>query len=416
MMGTLVCFELKKAVRSRFFLLVFCVAILVNFLTQCGIAEYQGYLYAMRSVGDEAPTHIETFFEYVGGERNVTRIMSEVSASIEFMSEEEHAEAVAALKEKYGETVLSDYTFLESDAIRQVPGVLANLSDYEYLTNIEMLEKINSSANQKISNVLKSAESFRQEAELEKDIYGVRKNESIEQLYSIPRQAITTYIRYGGDLFFESPAMLLVFLLLLLTASRSVAGEHDRRTWLLLHTAKYGKGKTLLAKYISGWLIGMVLTVILQVFSILAYYFKGGTLGFDQPVTAIEQLILCPYSIQVWQYFLLSICCQIFTAMLFSTILTSVSAFSRPSFISCGIGALLLGLFLLPVYFPPRTEWLAGPLVLSSPLRFFERYYDANIFGFSVPWVVVLALVWSIFAVAMAIVTTKVYHRKDRVV
>ena len=73
--------------------------------------------------------------------------------------------------------------------------------------------------------------------------------------------------------------------------------------------------------------------------------------------------------------------------------------------------ALLLGLLLLPVYVQPKTEWLAGPLALSSPLRFFERYYDANIFGFSVPWVIVLALLWAVFSIAAAFVAANVYHR-----
>ncbi len=46
------------------------------------------------------------------------------------------------------------------------------------------------------------------------------------------------------------------------------------------------------------------------------------------------------------------------------------------------------------MYIPPKTEWLAGPLALSSPLKYFDSYDTANLFGFPVLWAVVQAVLW----------------------
>ncbi len=88
--------------------------------------------------------------------------------------------------------------------------------------------------------------------------------------------------------------MLLVFLMVLLTCAGNVSGERDRQTWLLLHTAKNGKGKTLTAKYLAGAASAAVLTILFQLTSLGAILFRGGLLGFNQPVAALEQLRLFP--------------------------------------------------------------------------------------------------------------------------
>lgn len=413
-MGRLVGFELIKAVKSKFFLLAFCLAALANFLLQCGIQEYQDYLRGMREWDQTLP--VETFFEYVAEERSVTRFQQEQTKLFDALTDEEHANIVDALKEKYGEDVLTGYIFMDSEEMRRVPGCVEEMSDCEYLFMSETLARLNTDSGEKLNTVLQSAGAFLKEARADGDVYGVRRNENILRLYALPRKRITAILRYTGDELFDTPSMLFVFLLVLLTAAASVAGERDRRTWLLLHTAKDGKGKTLLAKYLSGWLIGAGLTVAFQVVSMAAVYFKGGMAGADQPVTVLEELALCPWPMRIWQYALMSLACQIFTAMVLSTILTTVSAFGKNGVTAYAAGSLILGGCLLLLYFPPKTEWLAGPLALAEPWRYFNRYHVCNLFGVPVLWVLIHVMIWVFFAAACMLLANKVYHRKRSVV
>ena len=159
----------------------------------------------------------------------------------------------------------------------------------------------------------------------------------------------------------------------------------------------------------------MGLTILFQVASLGAILFRGGLLGFNQPVAALEQLRLFPYAVTVGQYVFLTLACQVFAAVVLSILLTTISALSRSSVISYAVGAIVLGGCLLLVYIPPKTEWLAGPLALSSPLKYFDSYDTANLFGFPVLWAVVQAVLWCALSGVCVWLAQKVYHRKRRV-
>ena len=95
-----------------------------------------------------------------------------------------------------------------------------------------------------------------------------------------------------------------------------------------------------------------------------------------------------------------------------SVLLQTISALCRSSVISYGVGAVVLGGCALLAYFPPRAELLAGPLSLANPLKYFETYYTANLFGFPVLWAVVQAVLWSALCAISIFLAHKVYHRK----
>lgn len=382
-MGSLVYFELKKAVVNRFFAIAFAAAALMCFLLQCGIQEYGDYLQGVEAARrDGEPAEALSFFEYVSIDRKAASLSKKSFSAIAAMTDEELWEAVE--------------------------------TNEEYRYHAQTVELLNSAAEERLSEVLRSAESFLSEAEAQGDTYSARRNREILRLYSMPRARITAQIPYGGETLIGSPAMPITFLLILLAAAPSAAGERDRRTWLLLHTSKNGKGKTLAAKYFSGWLIGVGLTAVFKLVSVLALYFKGGLLGAAQPVTAIEELILCPYPLLVWQYAMLSLACQMFTAVILSTILTAVSALSKNSLTACALGALVLGACLMPLYFPPKSEWLMGPLALAEPFRYFNRYYDCGLFGAPVPWAAVQGVISALAGAALALISGNIYCRKRR--
>ncbi len=138
-------------------------------------------------------------------------------------------------------------------------------------------------------------------------------------------------------------------------------------------------------------------------------------MGFNQPVAALEQLRLFPLYRDRGAVCLSDAGLPGLCGSGPFHLLTTISALSRSSVISYAVGAIVLGGCLLLVYIPPKTEWLAGPLALSSPLKYFDSYDTANLFGFPVLWAVVQALLWCALSGVCVWLAQKVYHRKRRV-
>ena len=416
MTGKLVKFELKKIWSSRFLCLALCALLMINVALLCGTKDWME-IQSLAQSGVDGGEEYGTFWRAMETMRKTTDIFRTSFAPFANANAEEIDYFASLAKEKYGDGIFDgDYLEPTEEMLNAHSFFDGSRDDYSVIQDYRNILWRNESARDARERVVEAAKQYGRDALEKGDDYGVRRNQAIIRLYSAPRQRFTTPVRSWGIFLFDSPSMLFVFLLLLLACSGSVSGENDRRTVLLLHTSRNGKGKTLAAKYISGAISATGLVLLFQLAAVGAIWFNCGLLGLSQPAFSLSELTLCPWSITVWQYLLCSLGCQMLSAVILSSLFLSVSALGRTNLISYGIGALLLGLFLLPVYVIPKTEWLAGPLALSSPLRFFERYYDANIFGFSVPWIVVLALLWTAFSIAAAILAAKMYHRKGKVV
>lgn len=114
----------------------------------------------------------------------------------------------------------------------------------------------------------------------------------------------------------------------------------------------------------------------------------------------------------VGQYALISLACQVFTSVVLSGLLTTVSALWKASLPAYVAGAALLGLFLVPMYLPPKAEWLSGPLALATPLKYFASCYTANLFTLPIPWAAVQAALWSALSLGLALLAHRATHRK----
>ncbi len=412
MVGKLIRFELKKQLSGPFFVIVLCLLLVVNVLLTCGIREYTDAKKDYEeSSGQEFPWD---FWEYRGG--FIKGILSNTKSTREsYALIETDGEAfAAAMIEKYGEEAFHSIG-AQPDEMYKTPGYFGeSFSDATMVNAYQRVQTWNEDLRTALNKAVEAARAYGRDAVEEGDNYGIRRNIDIIQLYTVPRGRITSPVKGWGTFLFDSPAMLFVFLLVLLACGGSFSTERERKTVYLLHTSKNGKGKTLAAKYLSGAVIAAGLTVLFQAVTLASVWFKEGLLGLSQPAAAMEQLTMLSWPMTVWQYLLVQLICQILAAALLSVLVNTVSAVSKTSVISYVVGVLALGLLLVAQ--SGRTEWLMGPLSLADTVRYFDSYCTANLFGFPVLWVILQSVLWLMLCGAGIYAAHRVFHRKGKVV
>ena len=262
------------------------------------------------------------------------------------------------------------------------------------------------------AKVIQAAKAYGREALEEQDDYEIRRNLQILDLYEGNRGTITSPVR-GWEIFlFESPTMLLVYLMILLACAGIVSGENDGQTWVLLQTAKYGTGKTLLAKYLAGMLVSAIVTILFQITSLVSVAFQTGLLGCNQPAAAMEKLENIPFAISVWQYGTMQLGFQILSAAILSVLFTTISAVSKSSIMAYAAAAVLLNILLLPLYLPLHNPILWGPLSYGNILIYFQSYLTADFFGFPVFWAAAQGILWTVIGAVCILLTLKFSMRK----
>lgn len=410
-------FELKKILGNRFFAVALCLLLILNLLLFGGVREYMNLQTAIRDgtllEGVIAPED-QAFFRFMAVSRKATSRLRDEYRVLSDLSPEEWTDFEKAMSERYGDDILSNMALVPTEQMLTTPGYFGDKqSDFVSILDYQTLTAENQALDESLSSVLRAAKSFSDRAE---NRYEIQRNQNILQLYTLPRKPITSPIRGWQEFLFGTTPMVLVYLLVLLASAGSFAGEQDKGMWMILHTAKCGKGKTLVAKYLAGSIIAAAVTVLFQIATLGAIWFKGGLLGANQPIAAVSELKLCPYPLVVWQYALLFLACQIVTAVILSVLLSTVSALCKSGMIAYAAGTVLLGGTMLLVVFPPKAELLIGPLALSRPLRYFNSYFTGNIFGRPVLWAVIHILLWLAFCAGAMVLAHKVYHRKRRAV
>ena len=408
MLRKLVRYELKKQLSGSFFVILLVLLLAVNVLLNCGIREYRDNVKQYEiNVGQEYPYG---FWEAKKNERigfgYTQRNYDILNTDIEGFA--------AAMIEKYGEDIFDPFGMLPEET-NQRPGYFGEeWSDDSLIWTYTSLMTENEDLTRSLHKAVEAAKAYGREALEEGDNYGIRRNIDIIELYTVPRDQITSPIKGWDDVLFGTHTMLFVFLMILLACGGSFCSEREKQTVLLLHTSKYGKGMTMIAKYISGAVIAAGLTVSFQLCTIGAVWFKEGFMGLNQPAAAMEQLTMLSWPMTVWQYALVHLVCQILAAVLLSIIINSISALSKTSILSYVVGVLALALLLLMQ--SAKHEWLMGPLSLADPVRYFDSYCTANIFGFPVLWVIVQTLLWAVIGGGCVYAAHRRFHRKGETV
>ena len=414
MLRTLIRYECKKSVGNRFFLIVLCLFLLVQMVWIGALQEwleYQDYLEQLSLHGME-PAKKMTVVELLAESRMVTEQIRKEHGIIGQLSPEEQSMFVSAMEQKYGENVFDPMEMITTEEMFAASGYFSGFQDYVMIETYNQLHDWNLAIDSARQQVVDSASALAEQAAADGDNYALRRNQNIIRLYREPLSNITSGV-YGWNTYLaDNNISFLAAFLVLPACSGSVSAEHDHETWMMLHTAKNGKRKTLAAKYLSGALIAMAIVLLLHLASLCAVVYRSGFLGADQPVQALEQLSLCPYSLTVWQFSLLRLLCQMAGAALLSLLLTTISAFSKSGIISYAAGAVLLGVFLTLEFFLPQKGWLVGPMTLFYPQKYFDSYYTANLLEYPVPWVVVHTVLWISISLVLSYLADLIYHRK----
>ena len=412
MLRKLVRYELKKQLSGFFFVILLILLVAVNVLLNCGIREYRDNAKQFEmDVGQEYPYG---FWEARKMERSGFEYSRKQYAAL---NSDLHGFA-AAMVEKYGDDVFEvamDFSGQLPEEAYKRPGYFGDeWSDDSLIWTYTSLMTENEDLTRFLNKAVEAAKAYGREALEDGDNYGIRRNIDIIELYTVPRGRITSPVRGWDDVLFGTYTMLFVFLMILLACGGSFSSEREKQTVLLLHTSKYGKGMTMVAKYLSGAIIAAGLTVIFQLSTIGAVWFKDGFMGLNQPAAAMEQTTMLSWPMTVWQYTLVHLVCQILAAVLLSVIVNSISAMSKTSILSYVAGVLSLALLLLMQ--SAKHEWLMGPLSLADPVRYFDSYCTANIFGFPLLWVIIQTLLWAVIGGGCVYAAHRRFHRKGETV
>lgn len=408
MLRKLVRYELKKQLSGSFFVILLVLLLAVNVLLNCGIREYRDNVKQYEiDVGQEYP------YGFWEAKKNERIGFGYTQRNYDILNTDMEGFAAAMIAE-YGEDVFDPFGMLPEETY-QLPGYFGDdCSDGSLIWAYSTLLTENEDLTRSIHKAVEAAKAYGREALEEGDNYGIRRNIDIIELYTVPRDQITSPIKGWDDVLFGTHTMLFVFLMILLACGGSFCAEREKQTVLLLHTSKYGKGMTMVAKYLSGAIIAAGLTVIFQLSTIGAVWFKEGFMGLNQPAAAMEQTTMLSWPMTVWQYALVHLVCQILAAVLLSVIVSSISTLSKTSILSYVAGVLSLALLLLMQ--SAKHEWLMGPLSLADPVRYFDSYCTANIFGFPVLWVIVQTLLWAVIGGGCVYAAHWRFHRKGETV
>lgn len=421
MIGRLTRFELKKTLGGKFFLTALCLMLLLNLLLNCGIREWYEVQDLVRQessmVDNLSNQQKNNFFALMKSARVVAGVCKQNWKQYAQLTPEDKTALAETLKERYGENVLDRDFFVPTDEMINTTGTLegSDENDLGLIMNLQVVEGRNQDEEENRQRVLKSAKRLGQDAVKKGDSYNIRRNLRVLKLYAEPRQPSTApTIRGWSDFLFGSSTMLLVYLMVLLACAGSFSNERESQALFLLHTAKNGKTKTLLAKYLSGAVTAAGLVLLFQAVTVGAIAFKTGIFGASEPIYILDGMDYCPFRLTIGQYACLTMLGWMLCAVILSVILNTISALSKNSVISYGVGAVALGGSIALAYAKPRIEWFSGPLAFTWNNRFFESYYSVNLFTFPLWWGLTLVIFWAIVGILCIVLADRVFHRKRR--
>ncbi len=211
-----------------------------------------------------------------------------------------------------------------------------------------------------------------------------------ERYTALQRTPFSASYSYGFDSYFSDRiGTVLVLFLSMLAGVLLVMTDAECGVGPILYTTATGRRGIASRKLIAMLLWTACLTVLFSSFAFLAVYLKTGVGGWGCFLSVLPAYQLCPYPVYVFEYLLIK-CLFLWIA----AFLVGITAMLLSSFVSRLSAALVLniGVLLLQYAMTLRTGLADGGIVrilhvftLANADTFFERYRAENVFGHSVP-------------------------------
>ena len=242
MVGRLTRYELKKSILNKFFLIIFCLFLVLNVVLTGGLLDYLDLLESI-ATGPMAEAAAEdggpSIWDYLSDAQENGDYMRQTYGPLADMTPEERTEFETAMVEKYGSDVFSP-SFIPTAEMMTGPDYFGtDFGDFTYIGNYASLLQKNLDNQAAWDTAVNAAKAYGRDALAAGDNYGIRRNLQIIRLYSTPREEITSRTYNWEEYLFQSPTMLLVFLLVLLACAGSVTG----RRGCCCTRRKTGRGK-----------------------------------------------------------------------------------------------------------------------------------------------------------------------------
>ena len=370
-------YEWKKLLKNRFVTVFFCALLILN-----GILSFTAAKNTDLVSSKDVATAIQAY------ERDPVAWEEEYQALADYNTQfvEQQYEKMDAFIPQYpGDVFEWEYT---EEALRYLVYRDAKL-------HLDTKDTFDETYRRALSRVVKNAELAKEDyiaVGVGEDAYEYKYQNDIAAIYRV-NSILPLEFEYthGWEQYhsYNSGNILLVLLVLVLAPAISLT-EHTTGMYPILHTAKHGRGKTLLHKLL---VLATAVTCSVLLFSGINLIAFGQSYGFSSLGNLIQAFAgyrMCPEIITVGEYLLISVGIRILALFALGTVLVLLSRLIRSyalSFVaSLGLVATQYVLYFFLSIDQTGSYDMLNVFTVMDTHKTFTRYYSLNLFGDSVPF------------------------------
>ncbi len=370
-------YEWKKLLKNRFVTVFFCALLILN-----GILSFAEAKNTDLVSSKEVAATIQAY------ERDPVAWEEEYQALAEYNDqfvEQQYEEMDAFIPQYPGDVFEWEYT---EEALRYLVYRDAKL-------HLDSKDTFDETYRRILARVVKNAELAKEDyiaVGVGEDAYEYKYQNDIAAIYRV-NSILPLEFEYtrGWEQYhsYNSGNILLVLLVLVLAPAISLT-EHTTGMYPILHTAKHGRGKTLLHKLL---VLATAVTCLVLLFTGINLIAFGQSYGFSSLgnlIQAFEGYRMCPEIITVGEYLLISVGIRILALFALGTVLVLLSQLIRSyalSFVaSLGFVATQYVLYFFMSIDQTGSYDMLNVFTVMDTHKTFTRYYSLNFFGESVPF------------------------------
>ena len=395
-------YEWKKLLKNRFVTVFFCALLILN-----GILSFTAAKNTDLVSSKDVATAIQAY------ERDPVAWEEEYQALADYNDQfvEQQYEKMDAFIPQYpGDVFEWEYT---EEALRYLVYRDAKL-------HLDSKDTFDETYRRILSRVVKNAELAKEDymaVGVGEDAYEYKYQNDIAAIYRV-NSILPLEFEYthGWEQYhsYNSGNILLVLLVLVLAPAISLT-EHTTGMYPILHTAKHGRGKTLLHKLL---VLATAVTCSVLLFSGINLITFGQSYGFSSLGNLIQAFAgyrMCPEIITVGEYLLISVGIKILALFALGTVLILLSQLIRSNALSftasLGLVATQYVLYFFMSIDQTGSYDMLNVFTVMDTHKTFTRYYSLNLFGESVPFLKVSVIFYLAVVILCAAGLFVLYRR-----